>query len=268
MMWSACWPVLVPSRLWGRAGKVPADWQPYPDDAAARTPPAKSPANCDAQWPPRPLSLSAPFDSADEAARYAHGRIGSRIHSQIIGFLLFNPVERAYRIAEPILDDGMPVYAPCSAFHPDAYYRPALPDGYRVDGMYFCSANLAVEGGREVINDFFEPDDLHRMFSYRHKPAQRRKGLPIRYGFEMSAVYFSAADGALLCYTPSQSAEEVQLLQSVSRVYSGAESIQAQLEAGTLNVQDFVLRVARAGLLRVLQTSERWPDAGVISPVA
>lgn len=162
----------------------------------------------------------------------------------------------------------MPVYAPYSAFHPDAYYRPALPDGYRVDGMYFCSANLAVEGGREVINDFFEPDDLHRMFSYRHKPAQRRKGLPIRYGFEMSAVYFSAADGALLCYTPSQSAEEVQLLQSVSRVYSGAESIQAQLEAGTLNVQDFVLRVARAGLLRVLQTSERWPDAGVISPVA
>ncbi|MBI6819049.1 DUF4329 domain-containing protein [Pseudomonas syringae] len=260
--------VIVPSRLWGRSGKVPADWQPYPDDAAARTPPAKSPASCDAQWPPRPLSLSAPFDSADEAARYAHDRIGSRIHSQIIGFLLFNPVERAYRIAEPILDDGMPVYAPCSAFHPDAYYRPALPDGYRVDGMYFCSANLAVEGGREVINDFFEPDDLHRMFSFRHKPAQRRKGLPIRYGFEMSAVYFSAADGALLCYTPSQSAEEFQLLQSVSRVYSGAESIQAQLEAGTLSVQDFVRRVARAGFLRVLQTSARWPDAGVISPVA
>ncbi|WP_122242981.1 DUF4329 domain-containing protein, partial [Pseudomonas syringae] len=59
--------VIVPSRLWGRSGKVPADWQPYPDDAAARTPPAKSPASCDAQWPPRPLSLSAPFDSADEA---------------------------------------------------------------------------------------------------------------------------------------------------------------------------------------------------------
>jgi len=56
-------------------------------------------------------------------------------------------------------------------------------------------------------------------------------------------------------------------LQSVSRVYSGGGSIQAQLAAGTLSVQDFVLRVARAGHLRVLQTSERWPDAGVISPV-
>ncbi|MCF4987632.1 hypothetical protein GIW63_26740, partial [Pseudomonas syringae] len=69
-------------------------------------------------------------------------------------------------------------------------------------------------------------------------------------------------------YTPSQSAEEFQLLQSVSRVYSGADSVQAQLAAGNLSVQDFALQVARAGLLRVLQTSERWPDAGVISPVA
>ncbi|TFZ33480.1 hypothetical protein EWW49_31010, partial [Pseudomonas syringae] len=155
----------------------------------------------------------------------------------------------ACRMAEATLDDGVPVYAPCSAFQPDAYYRPALPDGYRVDGMYCCSANLAVEGGREVMNDFFEPDDLHRMFSYRHKPAQRRKGMPIRYGFEMSAVYFSAADGALLCYTPSQSDEEVQLLQSVSRVDSGGGSLPAQLAAGTLTVQDFVLRVPRAGPL-------------------
>lgn len=260
--------VIVPSRLWGRVGKVSTDWRPYPDDAATRTPPVTSPASCAVQWPPRPLSLSVPFTRADEAARYAHGRIGTRIHSQIIGFLLFNPVTRAYLIAEPILEDGAPVYAPCSAFHPDAYYRPALPDGYRVDGMYFSSVNLVAEGGREVVSDFFDPDDLHRMFSYRYKPAQRPKGSPIRYGFEMSAVYFSAADGALLAYTPSWSDEELRLLRSVSRVYSGAESIQAQLAAGTINVQDFVRAVARAGHLRVLQTSKRWPHAGVVSPVS
>ncbi|RMS81581.1 hypothetical protein ALP60_04488, partial [Pseudomonas savastanoi] len=94
------------------------------------------------------------------------------------------------------------------------------------------------------------------------------KGSPIRYGFEMSAVYFSAADGALLAYTPSRSDEELRLLRSVSRVYSGAESIQAQLAAGTINVQDFVRAVARAGHLRVLQTSKRWPHAGVVSPVS
>ncbi|RMV72453.1 hypothetical protein ALP05_02803 [Pseudomonas caricapapayae] len=259
--------VIVPSRLWGRAGKVSTDWHPYPDDRAARAARMTPPASCTAQWPPRALRLSTPFGSADEAASYAHGQIGTRVHSQIIGFLLFNPVTRAYRIAEPFLDDGTPVYAPCSAFHPDAYYRPALPDGYRIDGMYFSSANLAAEGGREVVSDFFEADDLHRMFSYRHKPVPRRKGLPIRYGFEMSVVYFSAADGALLGYTPSQSDEEFQLLQSVSRVYSGAQSIQAQLSAGAISVPDFVRRVARAGRLRVLQTSARWPEAGVISPV-
>ncbi|MCV5753396.1 hypothetical protein OFN51_31835, partial [Escherichia coli] len=91
--------VIVPSRLWGRVGKVSNDWRPYPDDAATRTPPVTSPASCAVQWPPRPLSLSVPFTRADEAARYAHGRICTRIHSQIIGFLLFNPVTRAYLIA-------------------------------------------------------------------------------------------------------------------------------------------------------------------------
>ncbi|EPN43717.1 hypothetical protein A244_26960, partial [Pseudomonas syringae pv. actinidiae ICMP 18807] len=178
-----------------------------------------------------------------------------------------NPVTRAYRIAEPILEEGYPVYAPCSVFHPDAYYRPPLPAGYRIDGMYFSSANLAAEGGRSEQRPFFEPDDLHRVFSYRHKPAKRPRDLPIRYGFEMSAIYFSASDGALLSYTPSHSEQELELSRRVSRVYSGAESIQAQLAAGLMSAQDYVHLVAGAGHLRVLQTTELWPDAGTVSPV-
>ncbi|MGN2413842.1 DUF4329 domain-containing protein [Pseudomonas syringae] len=260
--------VVVPSRLWGRAGKVSADWRPFPEQVAPVAPKAIIPAVCEPVWPPKALSLSTDFTSADDAARYVHRRIGTRIHSQIIGFLLFNPVSRTYRIAEPILEDGYPVYAPCSVFHPDAYYRPHLPDGYRIDGLYFSSANLAAEGEPDARRVFFEPDDLHRMFTYRHTPAKRPNGLPIRYGFEMSAIYFSAADGALLGYTPSQSAQEIQLLQGVSRVYSGVRSIQAQLADGTISTSDFIRMVARAGHLRVLQASEGWPDAGLISPVS
>ncbi|MCI3946653.1 hypothetical protein K0038_03722 [Pseudomonas syringae] len=259
--------VVVPSRLWGKVGKVSGDWRPYPDQAAPDVAAPRPIAVCEAIWPPKALSLSPDFASADAAARYAHGRLGARVHSPIIGGVLFNPATRTYRIDEPILEDGYPAYAPCSVFHPDAYYRPPLPSGYRIDGMYFSPANLPGEGGHETPRPFFDPDDLHRMFSYRHKPAQPPKGLPIRYGFEMSAVYFSSADGALLCYTPSRSAQENQLLRSVSRVYSGAESIQAQRVAGTISANEFIRLVARAGQLRVLQTSESWPDAGTITPV-
>ncbi|KPC35245.1 Uncharacterized protein ABJ99_3563 [Pseudomonas syringae pv. cilantro] len=260
--------VVVSSRLWGKVGKVPGDWRPYPDQALPSPPKVSSPTICEAVWPPAALTLSAEFASADAAAHYVHDRIGARIHSQIIGFLLFNPVSRTYRVAEPILEDGYPVYAPCSVFHPDAYYRPALPDGYRIDGLYFSSANLAAEGEGDAPRSFFEPDDLHKMFTYREKPAKRPKGLPVRYGFDISAIYFSASDGALLGYSPSQSAEELRLLRAVSRAYSGPESIQAQLAAGTMSTDDFVRLVARAGYLRVLRTGEHWPDAGVISPVA
>ncbi|QGT82871.1 DUF4329 domain-containing protein [Pseudomonas coronafaciens] len=257
--------VVIPSLLWGRAGKVSADWRPFPGQLASDEPRVSAPATCEAVLPPVPLSLSPQFSSADDGARYVHGQIGARIHSPIIGFLLFNPVLRTYLVAEPILEDGYPVYAPCSVFHPDAFYRPALPAGYRVDGMYFSPANLAAEGVHETQRPFFEPDDLHRVFTYRHIPAKRPKGLPIRYGFEMSAIYFLAGDGALLCYTPSKSVQENQLAQGVSRVYSGAQSIQAQLAAGTISADEFVRHVARAGHLRVLQTSKSWPVAGVIS---
>ncbi|WP_017708831.1 DUF4329 domain-containing protein [Pseudomonas syringae] len=259
--------VVVPSRLWGKVGKVTGDWRPYSDKEGADTAAVRLPAVCEAVWPPKALSLSGEFAHADDAARYAHSRLNARIHSQVIGCLLLNPVTRAYRIAEPILEEGYPVYAPCSVFHPDAYYRPPLPAGYRIDGMYFSSANLAAEGGRSEQRPFFEPDDLHRVFSYRHKPAKRPRDLPIRYGFEMSAIYFSASDGALLSYTPSHSEQELELSRRVSRVYSGAESIQAQLAAGLMSAQDYVHLVAGAGHLRVLQTTELWPDAGTVSPV-
>ncbi|GFM79432.1 hypothetical protein PSCICN_01240 [Pseudomonas cichorii] len=252
--------VVVTSRLWGKPGKVANDWQPCP-----RIP---APATCETVWPPKPLRLSPEFSSADDAVRYVHGRIGARDHFQAIGFLLVDPQRGVYRAAEPRLEDGNMVYAPCSAFHPDAYYRPPLPEGYRIDGMYFSPDTLIAEGERLDGRNFFQPDDLHLMFEYRYIPARRSKWVPVRYGFAMSEVYFSSPDGALLGYTPSHSAEEYQLLRRVSRIYSGSESVQAQLAAGTLGSADFIRMVAQAGRLRVISRSRNWPQAGVIVPSA
>ncbi|MBN6713335.1 DUF4329 domain-containing protein [Pseudomonas capsici] len=250
--------VVVTSRLWGRPGKVANDWRPYPEMPAT--------AICDAVWPPAPLLLSPEFSTADEAACYVHARIRTLAHPQAIGFLLMNPQRNLYRAAEPVMSDGSMVYAPCSVFHPDEYYRPPLPEGYRIDGMYFSPDTVVPAGGRQEGRHFFQPDDLHRMFEYRHVPVRRSKLVPVRYGFTMSEVYFSSPDGALLGYTPSRSVDEYRLLRQVSRIYSGSESIQAQLAAGTLQSSGFVRMVARAGRLRVIQISRNWPKVGVIAP--
>ncbi|RMQ49522.1 hypothetical protein ALQ04_03447 [Pseudomonas cichorii] len=248
--------VIVTSRLWGWPGRVANDWRPYPD----MTPPVF----CDTAWPPEPLSLSPEFTSADEAALYMHGLIDARTHAPAVGFLLVDPDRGVYRVAEPVLDDGSMVYAPCSVFHPDDYYRPALPEGYRIDGMYFAPDTVLPEGVSQERHNFFQPDDLHRMFEYRYRPARPSKLIPVRYGFTMSEVYFSSPDGALLGYTPSHSVEEYQLLRQVSRIYSGSESVQARLAAGTLDSAGFVRMVAQAGRLRVIRSSRNWPQTGVV----
>jgi hypothetical protein len=254
--------IVVGSALWGRPGKVSAHWQPYPPR------PASPPRVCKSIWPPRPLVVSRAFASADLAARYVHEQIieeraANRPHSQIIGYLLKNPTTGAYIAGEPMAD-AEALYAPCSVFHPDAYYRPGLPSGFHIDGLYF-SPGTAVSGQafEEVPGaGFFQPEDLHRVFEYRYVPARRPAGKPVRYGFTMSEVYLCAADGALLGYTPSKTAAEYELARRLSPSYSGPESIARQLAAGSLKHEDYIRLVAAAGRLRVLVAGGDWPEVG------
>ncbi|KPW62336.1 hypothetical protein ALQ64_03595 [Pseudomonas cannabina] len=64
--------VLVSSPLWGRSGKVSSNWRPFPDQALSSLPKVTSPTVCEAVWPPKALTLSAEFASADAAAHYVH----------------------------------------------------------------------------------------------------------------------------------------------------------------------------------------------------
>lgn len=250
--------VIVGSSLWGKPGKVRGDWKPYPKPRPT-TPTFRL---CDPTEVRKPLALSPVFSSADEAARYVHGKIGGQPHSPIIGYVLKNPETGTFLAAEPITQAGA-VYAACSVFHPDAFRRPALPSGYRIDGMYVSPASATVEDD-PLRSNFFQPADLHRAFEYRHIPAKRPKGLPVRYGFTMADLYFCAPDGALLGYRFSKSDAEYQLVRRVSVSYCGSQSIQKQLEAGAINTRDFIRQVAGAGQLRVLEVSANWPTVGQV----
>lgn len=248
--------VVVGSALWGPPGRVGSDWKPYPKPAVVLS-------TIRACYRVQPLVLSPTFTQADEAARYVHGQLRGRQHAQVIGALLKNPTTGTFRTAEPWVKDEA-VYAPCSAFYPEPSDRPALPAGYRIDGFYMAPATSDAQQ-TSLTENFFEPMDFHRAFEYRYIPAKRPKGMPLRYGFVMSEVYFSAPDGALLAYGFSRSDAEYELLRRVSQTYSGSQSIQRQLDSGALTFADYIRQVAGAGQLRVLEVSANWPTAGRVS---
>jgi hypothetical protein len=248
--------VVVGSALWGTPGRVGSDWKPYPkrpiESATIRT--------CETI---QPLLLSSAFTQTDDAARYVHWQINGRRHADMIGVLLKNPDAGSVLAAEPYVV-GEAVYAPCSVFYPEAFDRPALPAGYRIDGFYVAPAT-ADAAQTSLAANFFRPQDFHRAFEYRYIPAKRPKGMPLRYGFTMSEIYFSAPDGALLAYRFSRSNAEYELLRRVSQTYSGSQSIQRQLDNGALTFAEYIRQVVNAGQLRVLEVSANWPRAGRIS---
>lgn len=250
--------VVVASRLWGKVGKVAADWKPYPR--------RNDPGLCESVYPPMQPVLSPVFRGADDAGRYVHQRMGSPSREAIIGVVLKNPDTGEYRAVEPMVN-GEAVDSRCTLLHPEAYYRPVLPGGYRIDGLYFVAATPPDEfdgPGQELRQQFFPPADLHRLFEYRHVPSKRPQNLAVRYGFTVSEVYFCAPDGALLSYSPSHSPAEYALARQVSRAYSGSESTQNRLDAGRMSIGDFIGLVAAAGRLRVLVPSDNWPQVGVV----
>lgn len=248
--------VVVGSALWGPPGRVTGDWKPYPKPRAVLS------AFGTCEWV-QPLVLSSAFTQADDAARYVHRQISGRQHTDILGALLKNPDAGSYRVAEPYVADEA-VYAPCSVFYPDALDRPPLPAGYRIDGFYVAPGTTGDDQTARATN-FFRPADFHRAFEYRYVPSRKPKWRQVRYGFSMSWIYFSAPDGALLAYGFSRSEAEYELLRRVSPAYSGSQSIQRRLDAGTLTFAEYIRQVAGAGQLRVLEVSRNWPTAGRIS---
>lgn len=238
--------VVIASAMWGSVGKVGADWRPFPLADAAQP----SRVGCSTEPSDKTPALSAPYRSADQAAQHVHDLVRSRPHGQIVTALLFNPATGDYRAIEPFQDDGQETWAPCSVGHPDALYRPPLPQGYRIDGLLFAPSSEPAHA--RVAMHFFEPDDLHLAFSWRAVPARRPKGLPVRYGFTMTTLYHSSPDGRLLSYTPSYSAAEQTLAQQVASTSLKSSFLSRQLASGALTPADFIRQVAAAGVLRTL----------------
>ncbi len=199
-------------------------------------------------------ALSPPFIRADDAARYAHERIGARRDREYGGFILQRE-DGLFVATEPV--PGLHMAFDFSQVFDD--YRD-YPDGHVAEAVYHSHPrNVPTPWSgldRRLYINFFSTSDMHA--------AIKDQGL--------SAVsYVSGPDGGLLRYTASGSAQEAALLERVSPpadqpAAKDRNPLQLQFAAGTLTPLAFIRQVAAAGDLRVVEPGDLWGTTGALTP--
>jgi hypothetical protein len=225
--------VLVTSPYWSCPGIVGNDWVP------------RMPAGSDEErWASNPvLPIGPVFHHPDDAARHAHLRaanVGGQpavLASAVLGKI----ATRSYVGLEPVVDSPSSYEALQRIFRiasdPSTTPRnkaPHFPDGYSL----MASHEMVLSTAIPTIP--VEVDYASAASVYAHTHALKAKG------FDIDAFYYSTRHGALLKYAPSHTPEEGRFL----------------LTGRFVSSEDFVLRLAVVGVLRVLKTAADWHQPG------
>ncbi|WP_432668947.1 hypothetical protein [Pseudomonas umsongensis] len=225
--------VLVTSPYWSCPGVVGADWVP------------RMPAVSDAErWALNPvLPLGPVFHHPDDAARHAQHRaagVGGQ-PAALTSAVLGKTATRSYVGVEPVVDTPSSYGALHRIFRtandPSTSPRnkaPQFPEGYTLMAGHEMSLSPAIPTAP------LEVDYASAASVYEHTHAMKAKG------FDIDAFYYSTRHGALLKYDPTHSSEEGRFL----------------LTGHFTSSEDFVLKLAVVGGLRVLKTAADWNQAG------
>jgi hypothetical protein len=225
--------VVQSSNLWGPARKVTAGWQPQRFGYLAPE---------SVQFAVTDRALSPAFCHMDDAVRYAHEHAGNR-EQWTFGFILTSS-----RFAHSVT--SLPVNGDDLSFAFDrVFLRGQLPTGYTVHGLYLCApARQPEELPRdEVYRSFIPPSVLQVALT---AVTVISSGTAPRF----QPLYLSCADGALLKYEAVSWDSD---LQTRSRLTAYVSSLQ-----GDGSPAEYIRKVARAGDLSVLVSSEIWAAKG------
>ena len=223
--------VVVGSPMWGEPGPV-SGWSPFGKlrpavrgYREARVDPACSPLHI----------------QADDAARYAHERAGSRDQAQF-GYVLKSIGNGHFVATLPVTEDGS------DQAHRRVFADAGYPYRYEMGGMYLCGAQWGdiQPGGRVITLDsifrgLISPSRLKNAM-YQVRATAKRAVLPL---------YLSCADGALL-----------KFMVSNERFIEYQDDL--KLKTHRLSPRDYFRRMAAAGELRILVPSANWPGVGVV----
>ncbi|MEG2390689.1 MAG: DUF4329 domain-containing protein [Pseudomonas sp.] len=235
--------VIVGSQLWG-APRAVTHWTAFSADSLAPTQYRKA--------------LNAPvcsplFIQADAAARYVH-EAGLSRNNQTFGFIL--------RSAEGSFMASVPVEVQRSSLALDRVFQNGqLPAGFELDSICIRASLPPLGSGL---------DDVRHVFVMPTDVQQARARADAPHGYK--PVYFSCADGALLklslhSYEPGTFFDrlgQIELRPNSFATPEQAANDERDIASGTFNFTDYVRRMARAGTLEVIETSEHWSRHGVL----
>ena len=225
--------VLQGSALWGSAQKLTPGWRP---GVAFVAPQRAAYALAD-------RTLGPVFEHMDDAARHAHEQAGER--SELTFGFLFTTAKGQCVASMPVSAEGL--LFPLNRI----FLYGKLPAGFKVSGLYLCAPARQPE---ELIADpiyrsFIPPMMLHAaLTAVKRWTANQEYFLPL---------YLSCADGALLKY-------QARVLESDWSSERQRSNYVRKLNAG-FNPAEYPRKVARAGELRVLVTSEIWATLGPVA---
>ncbi|HEF4761816.1 TPA: DUF4329 domain-containing protein [Pseudomonas putida] len=239
--------VVKGSELWGRPGTV-KQWEPFHR--------ALSPGAGYAKAVVSPASGPV-FIQDNAAARHVHKAPNDQA-TATFGFILWN-------VQDGVFFASLPVDVQHSRMALDRVFpRGVLPSKFKVHALYLC-AQKAAEGepGDESRAFFFSPLDIQQVCAAAHTPQGYR------------TIYFSCADGALLrfvmrSFEPGEFYDafgQVELRPNQFASLAQATQDESDISRGRFHLPEYVRRMARAGRLEVIETSDYWSRHGVIDDV-
>jgi hypothetical protein len=236
--------VVVGSEIWGSPRAV-EQWTPYANDLRPTADYTKA---------MRDPACSPLFLQADAAARYVHEALVSR-DSLTFGFVLY--------AREGVYLATLPLTAQRSELALDRVFpQGRWLRGYVWDALYL-RAPLPPVGVRtdDVRHFLFAPNDIQQ--------ACRRASTPQGY----RPIYCSCADGALLkwqlhAFEPGEFYDEfgqIKLLPNSFVSPAQAAVDERDMARGRFSFTGYVQRMAKAGRLEVIETSDCWSRHGLVA---
>jgi hypothetical protein len=231
--------VLRAGRLWDVEGPVGLTWQPF----ASLAKPQLSPA----------------FLAADDAARYAHERIGTQRDYEFRGYVLEREDGR-FVVTEPQVVAQSARFAPGQVYPVDAAGKPILPPGYVLRATYASCLALSLYDPQRMQRHAWNREQAcldAQLFSDADLYAilRNRQHAPL--------AYLSCAEDALIAYDSSGTQAENVLLSEVTPTAKGSRMAE-DLARGAMTPEDVVKQLASAGSLRVVIGNPLWGARGVV----
>ncbi|MDZ4325265.1 MAG: DUF4329 domain-containing protein [Pseudomonas sp.] len=227
--------VLKDSALWDVVGNVGTDWQPYA----------------------RSRRLSPAFLLADDAARFAHGYIGSRREQGFVGIILQDQDKR-FVATEPVIG-AQPRFALDRLCPLDASGAPiVLLEGHSFYGLY--ASRWQTDSSAVVRADAEEQLTQAQMFTTEDIRSVLAKSAHV------ADFYLSGSPDSLLAYSPdlSKVAARNKVKERVTLLADDSTLIDRELAVGTLAPDAVVEELAGTGRLRVVAGNDVWGPRGTV----